>query len=59
MMLNSNLENCEKLAPTQKPTQMFGLKFGMQGLICYMSGMREVGFGSREHTYFCCGNLCR
>jgi len=27
------LRNCERLVPTQKPTRMFGLKFGMQGLI--------------------------
>ena len=32
MMLNLNFENCEKLVPTQKPTLMFDLKFGMQGL---------------------------
>ena len=31
-MINSNFENCEKLVLTQKPTQMFGLKFRMQGL---------------------------
>jgi len=33
MTLKSNFGNCEKLVLTQKPTQMFGLKFGMQGLI--------------------------
>jgi hypothetical protein len=32
MMFNSNFENGKKLVPTQKPTQMFGLKFRMQGL---------------------------
>jgi len=32
MMLKSNFGNRKKLVPTQKPTQMFGLKFGMQGL---------------------------
>ncbi len=32
MMLKSKFGNREKLVPTQKPTQMFGLKFGMQGL---------------------------
>jgi len=31
-MLKSNFGNREKLVPTLKPTQMFGLKFGMQGL---------------------------
>ncbi len=31
-MLNLNFKNCEKIVPTQKPTQMFSLKFGMQGL---------------------------
>jgi hypothetical protein len=34
MTFNSNYEKCKKLVPTQKPNQMFGLKFGMQGLIC-------------------------
>jgi len=33
MTLKTNFGNREKLVPTQKPTQMFGLKFGMQGLI--------------------------
>ncbi len=37
MTFNSNFENREKLVPTQKPTQMFGLKFGMQGLIVICS----------------------
>ncbi len=32
MTLKSNFGNREKLFPTQKPTWMFGLKFGMQGL---------------------------
>ncbi len=32
MTLKSNFGNFEKLVPTQNPTQMFGLKFGMQGL---------------------------
>ena len=32
MTLKSNFGNCKKLVPTQKPTRMFGLKFGMQGL---------------------------
>ncbi len=32
MTFNLNFENCEKLVPTWKPTRMFGLKFGMQGL---------------------------
>jgi hypothetical protein len=27
------LRNCKKLVPTRKPTRMFGVKFGMQGLI--------------------------
>jgi len=31
-MLKLSFGNREKLIPTQKPTQMFGLKFGMQGL---------------------------
>jgi len=31
MMLKLNFGNREKLVPTQKLTQMFGLKFGMQG----------------------------
>jgi len=31
-MLRLNFGNREKLVPTQKPTRMFGLKFGMQGL---------------------------
>jgi len=35
MTLNSNFGNRQKLVPTQKPTQMFGLKFGMQGLSTY------------------------
>ncbi len=30
--LNLNFGNCEKLIPTQKPTQKFEFKFGMQGL---------------------------
>ncbi len=30
--LKLNLGNCKKLVPTRKPTRMFGLKFGMQGL---------------------------
>jgi len=32
-MLKSNFGNQEKLVPTRKTTGMFGLKFGMQGLI--------------------------
>jgi hypothetical protein len=32
MTLKLNFGNREKLVPTQKPTRMFGLKFGMQGL---------------------------
>ncbi len=32
MTLKFNFGNRKKLVPTQKPTQMFGLKFGMQGL---------------------------
>jgi len=32
MTLKLKFGNSEKLVPTQKPTQMFGLKFGMQGL---------------------------
>jgi len=32
MMLKSNFGYCKKLVPTRKPTRMFGLKFGMQGL---------------------------
>ncbi len=32
MMLKSNFKNCEKLVPTQIPTQTFKFKFGMQGL---------------------------
>ncbi len=32
MMLKLNFGNREKLIRTQKPTRMFGLKFGMQGL---------------------------
>jgi hypothetical protein len=32
MTLNLNFESHEKLVPTQKPTQKFGLKFGMLGL---------------------------
>jgi hypothetical protein len=34
MTLRSNFGNHEKLVLTQKLTQMFGLKFGMQGLNC-------------------------
>jgi hypothetical protein len=36
MMLNLNFENCKKHIPTQKTTQMFDLKFGMQGLTYYI-----------------------
>jgi hypothetical protein len=36
MTLNSNFKNREKLVPIQKPTQMFGLKFGMQGFDIHM-----------------------
>ncbi len=32
MILKWNFGNREKLVLTQKPTRMFGLKFGMQGL---------------------------
>ncbi len=32
MMLKLNFRNCAKLIPTWKPTWMFDLKFGMQGL---------------------------
>ncbi len=32
MMLKSNFENCEKVVPTQIPTQTFEFKFGMKGL---------------------------
>jgi len=32
MTLKSNFGNHKKLGPTRKPTPMFGLKFGMQGL---------------------------
>jgi len=32
MMTNSNFKNCKKLIPARKPTQMFSLKLGMQGL---------------------------
>ncbi len=32
MTLKLNFGNRKKLIPTQKPTQMFGLKFGMQGV---------------------------
>ncbi len=32
MTLKSNFGNRKKLGPTRKPTQMLGLKFGMQGL---------------------------
>jgi hypothetical protein len=34
-MLKSNFGNRKKLVPTRKPTQMFGLKLGMQGLSFY------------------------
>ncbi len=33
IMLNLKFENCKKLVSTQKPTQKFKFKFGMQGLI--------------------------
>ncbi len=33
MTFNSKFENHEKLVLTRKPTQKFGKKFGMQGLI--------------------------
>ncbi len=36
LTFNSNFENREKLVPTQKPTRMFGLKFGMQGLTIWL-----------------------
>jgi len=32
MTFNLNFENRKKLIQTQKLTEMFGLKFGMQGL---------------------------
>jgi len=32
MTLKLNFGNREKLVPTPKPTRMFSLKFGMQGL---------------------------
>jgi len=39
MTLKLNFGNCKKLVPTRKPTRMFSLKFGMQGLMKLKSGL--------------------
>jgi len=48
MTLKSNFGNREKLIPTRKPTRMFGLKFGMQGLSC---GCGDRGQQSHVWTF--------
>ncbi len=51
MTLNSNFENREKLVPAQKPTRMFGLKFGMQGLTLSVSFIVN-SFGSQSYNVY-------
>jgi len=46
--VKSNFGIREKLVPTRKPTRMFGLKFGMQGLTVYIS---EIKINSTKRRY--------
>jgi len=59
MTLKLNFGNREKLVLTQKPTWMFGLKFGMQGLIiiqCCLRIYTDPGIKYIFHSYF---TLCK
>jgi len=55
MMLKSNFGYRKKLFPTRKPTRMFGLKFGMQGLSLssfLLQNVKKLGENMNAKKFF-------